>query len=127
VTFRKCLTGLLLLASLLLIAGLLLDILTGIRLLFSDVGVLTFCFCTISLLSAYIFHRGQKKEPDSQTMHIIVALSIKMLLELILALVWFFIAKKTGTTSLLLFFVLYLAFSLFSIYLMLNTLKNKSL
>lgn len=48
-------------------------------------------------------------------------------MELVLALVWFFIIKKTTAASLLLFFVLYLAFSLFSIFRMLNTLKNKSL
>jgi hypothetical protein len=50
-----------------------------------------------------------------------------MLLEMILALVWFFVLKKTDTSDLLLFFVLYLAFSLYSIICMLKTLKSKSL
>jgi len=127
VTFKKYFIGLLLLALLVLIAGLALILLIDINLMFSDVSTLTFCFFTISLITIYIFHRGEKKGTESQTMHIIVALSLKILLELILVLAWFFIAKKTGTGSLLLFFVLYLAFSMFSIYLMLNTLKNKSL
>jgi hypothetical protein len=127
VTFKKYLIGLLLLTSLVLIAGLVLTFLTDIKLIFSDVFVLTSCFFAISLATIFIFYRGQNKGTESQTMHILVALSLKMLLELVLALAWFFIAKKSGTGSLLLFFVLYLAFSMFSIYLMLNTLKNKSL
>jgi hypothetical protein len=40
---------------------------------------------------------------------------------------WFFIAKKTGLPSVILFFVLYLAFTLFLILVMLRTLKNRSL
>ena len=115
------------LTSLVLVAGLALIFLTDLNLMFSDVSTLTFCFFAISLITVYIFHRGEKKGNESHTMHILFAFSLKMLLELVLVLVWFFIAKKTGTGSLLLFFVLYLAFSMFSIYLMLNTLKNKSL
>jgi hypothetical protein len=60
-------------------------------------------------------------------MHLFVAIVLKMPLEMVLALIWFFVAKKTCTYSLLLFFVLYLAFSLYSILFMLNTLKNKPL
>jgi heme/copper-type cytochrome/quinol oxidase subunit 4 len=127
VTFKKYLTGLLFLASLALLAGLILVYFTDIKLLATDVCILTLSFLSIALLTIYLFHRGRKKEPASQTMHILAAISVKMLLELILVLLWFFVSKKTGTASLLLFFVLYLAFSVFLIYLMLNTLKTKSL
>ena len=116
-----------LLTFFLLIAGLVINSLANAGIRIIDVSVLTFCFLIISIIAIYIFHRGQKKEPDNQTMHILVAISVKLLLELILVLVWFIVAKKKGTASLLLFFVLYLAFSIFSIYLMLNTLKHKSL
>jgi hypothetical protein len=60
-------------------------------------------------------------------MHILVAISLKLLLELLLALVWFFIAKKTLHSSLYLFFILYLPFTVFTTFAMFNTLKTKSL
>jgi hypothetical protein len=127
VVFRKYTIGLLLLDIIILPAGYLLVTITGVTLRFDEIAVLTLCFSAIVLLSLYIFSRGLKKEPGSQTMHLMVAVSVKMLLEMILALIWFFVAKKTFTSSLLLFFVLYLAFSLYSIILMLNTLKTKPL
>jgi hypothetical protein len=127
VIFKKYLIGLLLLDLLVLLAGYLLVTLTDVTLHFNDIAVLTLCFSSIVLLSLYIFNRGLKKDPGSQTMHLFVAIVLKMPLEMVLALIWFFIAKKTYTSSLLLFFVLYLAFSLYSIFFMLNTLKHKSL
>jgi hypothetical protein len=127
VIFKKYLIGLLLLDLLVLLAGYLLVTLTDVALQFSDIAVLTLCFSSIVLLSLFIFDRGLKKDPGSQTMHLFVAIVLKMPLEMVLALIWFFVAKKTYTSSLLLFFVLYLAFSLYSIFYMLSTLKNKSL
>jgi hypothetical protein len=56
-----------------------------------------------------------------------MAIVVKMLLEMVLALVWFYVLKKTGPSTLILFFVLYLTFSLYSIIFMLKTLKSKSL
>jgi len=127
VIFRKYSIGLLLLDIILLLAGYLVVDFADVTLHFSEIAILTLCFSAIVLLSFYIFSRGLKKEPASQTMHLMVAVALKMLLEMVLALVWFFVAKKTFTSSILLFFVLYLAFSLYSMFFMLNTLKNKSL
>ncbi len=126
-TFKRYLFGLLILISFFLIAGYLLLAFISINITFSELAILTFSFSAIVLLILWIFRRGIKKEPSSLTMHLLAAISIKMLLEMVLALLWFFVAKKTSGDSLILFFVLYLAFSLFSISLMLNTLKNKSL
>jgi hypothetical protein len=81
----------------------------------------------ISLINIVIFLKGQTKEPDSQTLYSLVAVSLKFLLELVLALVWFIVAKKTSLPSVLIFFVLYLTFTLFSIWVILKTLKNNSL
>lgn len=125
--FRKFSIVLMLLDLLLLLAGYLLVNFTDVTLHFSEIAILTLCFSAIILLSFYIFSRGLKKEPASRTMHLLAAVAIKMLLEMVLALVWFIVAKKTFTSSILLFFVLYLAFSLYSIFLMLNTLKHKPL
>lgn len=125
--FRKYSIGLLLLDLILLPAGYLLVTFTDISLRFIETAILTLCFSAIVLLSLYIFSRGLKKDAASRTMHLMVAISVKMLTEMVLALIWFFVAKKTFTSSLILFFVLYLAFSLYSIFFMLNTLKIKSL
>jgi hypothetical protein len=46
---------------------------------------------------------------------------------MVIALIWFFVAKKTSLQSVLIFFVLYLALTLFSVLIILKTLKNKSL
>jgi hypothetical protein len=46
---------------------------------------------------------------------------------MILALVWFFIAKKTYAPSVLMFFVIYLTFTIFSIFVILKILTNSSL
>lgn len=125
--FSKYITFLLLLDTLIFISGYFLMSKTKIDILFSDVAFLTICFSIISLISLFIFFRGRKKKPDSQTMHLFVSVSLKFLLELILAFIWFFVAKKTTLSSLLLFFILYLTFSLFSILFILNTLKHKSI
>jgi hypothetical protein len=127
VIFKKYSIGLLLLDLLLLFAGYLLVTFTDVTLHLSEIGILTLCFSAIVLLSIYIFSRGLKKDPASQTMYLMIAISIKMLFEMALALIWFFVAKKTFTSSLLLFFVLYLAFSVYTILFMLNTLKHKPL
>jgi len=92
-----------------------------------DLAVLSSVFTIIAIIALSVFLRGQTKEPDSQTLHSLVSVSLKFLLELAIALLWFIVAKKTSLTSVLLFFVLYLTFTLFSIWVILKTLKNKSL
>jgi len=127
VIFKKFLIGLLLIDLMLLIAGYFLAAFAHINIHFTDVLLLTLFFSAINVLSIFIFNRGLKKDPESQTMHLMISIAIKLPLEMILALIWFFIAKKTYTSSVLLFFVLYLALSLYSISYILNTLKHKSL
>ena len=92
-----------------------------------DIAFLSTIFSIIALVSLVIFHRGQIKEPDSQTLHTLVAISTKFLLELLLALAWFFVIKKTFMQAVLMFFVIYLTLTLFLVFIILRTLKNKSL
>ena len=99
----------------------------GIGIRFTDTALLSSSLAIIALVTLLIFFRGRKREPATQTMHSLVAVTLKFLLELVVALIWFFVAKKTGLSSVILFFVLYLAFTLFSILIMLKTLKDKSL
>lgn len=127
VLFKKSITGLLILQLCVLSAGYFVTGFLSVDLLFTEVIYLSFSFTIINLLSLIIFCRGSDKEPASQTMHILTAIAVKMLLEMVLALIWFAIAKKTGASRLILFFVLYLAFSFYSVYFMLNTLKRRTL
>ena len=103
-------------------------IVTGtVHILLTDLAILSFVFALISTITVLIFSMGQKKDPDAQTLHSLGSVSVKFLLEISFALIWFLLAKKTDTSSVILFFVLYLAFTLFSVFVILKTLKNKSL
>jgi len=88
---------------------------------------LIFSFAVSNLISLLVFIRGLSREPDVQAMHSFVSTGIKFLIELFIALIWFVAAKKTSAEYILLFFVLYLAFSMFSIKVILKSLKKKSL
>ena len=116
-----------LLEVVILVAGFLVVRYVNIDLSFTNIIAVSAVFTIITLLALIIFFRGQSKEPAGQTMHTLVSISLKFLIELIFAFAWFFVAKKTGLSSVLLFFVLYLTFTLFSVMILLKTLKNKSL
>jgi len=89
--------------------------------------MLVFSFALSTLILLLIFKRGLALEPEANTMHTFAAVGIKFLFELFVALIWFVAAKKTSPEYLLLFFMLYLAFSIFSIIVIVKTLKKKSL
>jgi hypothetical protein len=93
----------------------------------SDVVVLSSLYSLIALITLIIFFRGLGREPDSHTLHTLVSVSLKFLLDLILALVWFFILKKTYSGAIISFFVIYLTLTLFTISVILKILKNRSL
>jgi len=108
-------------------AGWLLIVITDINLTAADLIILSSAFTAIAILVLFIFMRGRTKEPDSQVIYSMVSVSLKFILELVLVLVWFFIAKKTNLPSVILFFILYLSFTLYSTLHILNTLRSKSL
>ncbi len=112
---------------LLLPAGYIIGMVLKTNIHFYDISTVSFVFSVVALITISVFLKGQTKEPDSQTLHTLVALSLKFLLELTFALIWFIVAKKTSLESVLMFFVLYLALSLFSITVIVKTLKNKAL
>ena len=98
-----------------------------ITLLFTDIVILSLFFSIIAIITLIIFLRGQTKEPDGQTLLTLVSVSIKFLLEMVFALIWFIVAKKTSLDSVFAFFVIYLTLTLFSVLIILKTLKNKAL
>ncbi len=116
-----------LLALLILITGSFLIPSRGSDSSMAELTILTIVFMLICVLSFVIFQRGQSRDPHSQTLHTLVSMSVKLLLEMVLALLWFLVAKKTSSGSVFMFFILYLSFSLFSVLTILKTLNNKSL
>jgi hypothetical protein len=118
---------LLFLYVLLLLMGYLFVSLLSPKISLIDVVFLSTVFSFIAFIILFIFFKGQSKEPDSQTLHILVAVSLKFLLEIVFALIWFIVAKKNSLPSVLMFFVLYLTLSLFTIWVLVKTLKNKAL
>jgi len=108
-------------------AGYLLVTYSDISVTLNSIIFLTLLFSIIAIVTIVIFLRGQTKDPESQTLHSFVAIGLKFLLEMFLALVWFIVAKKTSLPSVLIFFVLYLTLTLFSVSIILKTLKSRSL
>ena len=124
---HKYILLLILLNGLLLITVFSLSTFTSLKINISEVLVLLPVFSLISIISLIIFFIGETKEADSQTLYILVAVSLKFLMELIFALIWFIVIKKTALPSVLMFFVLYLTLTLFTLGVILKTLKNKAL
>lgn len=100
---------------------------TGFELDFSDFAGLAVLFASVTAISLIVFARGQQLGPESQTFHTLVAISLKFILDLVVALVWLIVLKKTEVILVVVFFLLYLAFSLFLVFIILKTLKNRSL
>ncbi|MCU0461293.1 MAG: hypothetical protein MUF36_04665 [Bacteroidales bacterium] len=118
---------LLLLELLILAAGFFIISKSGTGIGFGEVALLSSILTIVALVTLIIFFRGQERDPASQTLHSLVAVTLKFLLELVIAFLWFFVAKKTQLSSVVLFFVLYLTFTMFLVLIMIKTLKNKSL
>ena len=118
---------LLLFYVLLLSSGYLFVLVVNPKISLADIVILSTVFSLIALITITIFLKAQTKEPDKQTLYTLVAVSLKFLLEIVFALLWFILAKKTSLQSVLMFFVLYLALTLYTIWVIVKTLKNKVL
>ena len=124
---RNYIIFLLLLDFLIVTAGYLILEAGNFNLVPFDVVILAFFFTLITFASILVFSKGRQKQPGNQTFYSLISIGVKFLLEMILALGWFFIAKKTSAASVVLFFLLYLAFTIILMHVILNSLKNKSL
>jgi Ca2+/Na+ antiporter len=92
----------------------------------TDALILTGCFAMAALISLLIFFNGTHSEADRSVLMTLIALSVKFLISLIIALLFFVVFKNRGTGSVILFFILYLAFTIFVFLTFVNALKKKS-
>lgn len=81
-------------------------------------------FLFISLFTLFIFFSGKSDDPEKKVMKTTVALSLKTLLTLIFALILFIGFKKKNIDTVILFFIIYLGFTLFIVFTLFNTLKK---
>lgn len=102
-------------------------LLFGVEQFLSDILILSSSFTAIAIICIVIFIGGQSKAPQKSFLHTFVSISVKLLLEMVLALFLFIIAKKNGNGVVLIFFALYLAFTIFLISTILKMLKEKLL
>lgn len=93
----------------------------------ANVSVLAITFSIISFTTLFIFFIGQTKAPGDQLLYTLTAISLKFILAAVAALIWFVVAKNFQTQYVLLFFILYLAFTFFLVIVILNVLNNKAL
>ena len=92
-----------------------------------DLLVLSFAYTIIIIVCLVIFAKGQSKPPRNSSLYTFVSLGVKLLLEMTLAILWFVVEKKNSIEMFLMFFILYLPFTLFLILTILKTLNKKSL
>jgi len=95
-----------------------------------DLSALVFLvisFFILICLAFIIFNIGLGKSGDVQPLFALAAIGSKFFLSAILALVYIMLLKKTGLEYILLFFILYLAFTVYLVLVMLKTLKINSL
>jgi hypothetical protein len=84
-------------------------------------------FFLISLLVLVLFINASQKDAEKRIAQTLLAISLKAFLSMVFALVYFLVFKKKDIATVLLFFVLYLGFTLFVVFSLLNMIKKESL
>jgi hypothetical protein len=88
--------------------------------------LLTAGFALAAFTSLLIFFNGFFSGSEKSVFLTLIALGVKMLLCFVLALLFFLVFKNDSTGSLVLFFILYLAFTFYVIHTFTGILKRKS-
>lgn len=81
-------------------------------------------FTISAFVSLLIFFNGTGNDSEKSVFMTLIALGVKMLFSFILALLFLAVFKNNNTGSVILFFILYLAFTVFVIRTILSVLKK---
>ena len=92
----------------------------------NNILLLTGGFAVISMTALVIFFRGTEGNGEKRVFATLIALGVKMLLSFVLALLFIVVFKNNETGSVILFFVLYLAFTVFVFLTFLRIIRQKS-
>jgi hypothetical protein len=83
-------------------------------------------FTLISLTSLIAFFYGYNANPEKSVFLTLIAIGVKMLLSFVLALLFLVVFKNKETGSVILFFILYLTFTVFVFLTFQRIIKRKS-
>ena len=83
-------------------------------------------FTFTAFISLLIFFKGVWSDPEKSVFMTFMALGVKMLLSFVLALLFIAVFKNNQTGSVILFFILYLAFTFYVVHTFASVLKKKS-
>lgn len=128
--FKKNIVALLVLEIIILAIALTVDTLTNfnnLSITLIEITILSIAFFALSVICLFIYFYFRRMEDEGQSKSLLLSFAVKFLSELVLVFFWFFLGKKTGIDSLLLFFILYLAFTLLMLSAIVKTLKHKTL
>ena len=93
----------------------------------SSLIILITSFYLMSLLVLSVSYAGSSKSSESQTLFNFAAVGIKFVLSAVIALLFFEAFKKYGLNNILLFFVLYLTFTVYLLVVIVKVLNIRSL
>lgn len=79
----------------------------------------------VNLVVLSLFFKGKSKDPKKSLLYTFSAISAKFLLYLLFIVVYFLVTKNLSTSYLIVFFILYLAFTLFTVLAIVKALKAK--
>lgn len=81
-------------------------------------------FLIISVFVLFMFFSGQKKGPKKAVLQSFAIISLKMLVHMAFILVFYLVTKNLSTHYIIVFFVLYLSFTLFLLFSFKKELKE---
>lgn len=87
--------------------------------------MLVISFFLLSLLVLGLNFIGSRREPEAQSLFNLAALGVKFLFSAVIALLYFEVFKKSGLNNILLFFVLYLTFTVFLVSVLIKDLNTR--
>jgi len=91
-----------------------------------NILLLTGGFAFISMTALAIFFHGTERNGEKRVFATLIAIGVKMLMSFVLALLFIVVFKNKETGSVLLFFILYLAFTVFVFLTFFRIVKQKS-
>ncbi len=88
-----------------------------------EILVVSFFILSAIVLSINFF--GSRKEAEAQSLFNFAAMGVKFVLSAIIALLYFEAFKKSGLNNILLFFILYLTFTVYLMVIIVKSLNNR--
>ena len=83
-------------------------------------------FLIVNVLVLILFFKGSSKNPEKAIVYTLLTISLKFILYISFILIYYLITKNLSKGYLIIFFLLYLTFSFFTLFAVLKELKLRS-